>query len=264
MTTRLTHRLAIASWLTAARALDSSRARAPKTRRALLGGASALASALAPAHARAEGLEDRNRGLNDGALIQTDFYFTTGRRPPRVLNVENLPKDDPKWNAWGECAKDANGGNACTYIPLKQRYDAYSKYGISVAAGAEDFVALGSALKKKDLSAVGFLLDAGDKGRSPGAARSAARRALLLADGLLISANSGSLGREILVARYYVNEIHFATESIATIMDGAEPVDWAAAADAWRLGVDSYNSFFAVVNTKIAPKVGEKFVAIRA
>ena len=82
--------------------------------------------------------------------------------------------------------------------------------------------------------------------------------------GLLISANSGSLGREILVARYYVNEIHFATESIATIMDGAEPVDWAAAADAWRLGVDSYNSFFAVVNTKIAPKVGEKFVAIRA
>ena len=68
MTTRLTHRLAIASWLTAARALDSSRARAPKTRRALLGGASALASALAPAHARAEGLEDRNRGLNDGTL----------------------------------------------------------------------------------------------------------------------------------------------------------------------------------------------------
>ena len=43
----------------------------------------------------------------------------------------------------------------------------------------------------------------------------------------------------------------------------ADEVDWASAAELWRLGADSYNSFFVCVNKAIVPKVGEKFAAVR-
>ena len=207
-------------------------------------------------------LEKRDRGLNEKALIANDFYFVTGRKPPRVLDVQNLPRDDPKWNAWGECASGSDGSNACTYIPLKQRYDAYSKHGLTVRAASEDLVDLGQALRKKDLNTASFLLDSGEKGKAPSSLRQASRKALLLADGLLISANSGSLGREVLVARYYINEFHYATERIAEILS-VDDVDWASASELWRLGADSYNSFFVCVNKAIVPKVGEKFAAVR-
>ena len=36
------------------------------------------------------------------------------------------------------------------------------------------------------------------------------------------------------------------------------------ALDAWALGVDSYNSYFTVVNPRIVPKVGEQFAPVRA
>ena len=207
-------------------------------------------------------LENRDRGLNEKALIANDFYFVTGRKPPRVLDIQNLPRDDPKWNAWGECASGSDGSNACTYIPLKQRYDAYSKHGLTVRAASEDLVDLGQALRKKDLNTASFLLDSGEKGKAPSSLRQASRKALLLADGLLISANSGSLGREVLVARYYINEFHYATERIAEILS-VDDVDWSAASELWRLGADSYNSFFVCVNKAIVPKVGEKFAAVR-
>ena len=132
----------------------------------------------------------------------------------------------------------------------------------NVRAASEDLVDLGQALRKKDLNTASFLLDSGEKGKAPSSLRQASRKALLLADGLLISANSGSLGREILVARYYINEFHYATERIAEILS-ADDVDWPAAAELWRLGADSYNSFFVCVNKAIVPKVGEKFAAVR-
>ena len=125
-----------------------------------------------------------------------------------------------------------------------------------------DLVDLGQALRKKDLNTASFLLDSGEKGKAPSSPRQASRKALLLADGLLISANSGSRGREVLVARYYINEFHYATERIAEILS-ADDVDWPAAAELWRLGADSYNSFFVCVNKAIVPKVGEKFAAVR-
>ncbi|CAH0375609.1 unnamed protein product [Pelagomonas calceolata] len=120
-------------------------------------------------------LENRDRGLNEKALIANDFYF---------------------------------------------RYDAYSKHGLTVRAASEDLADLGQALRKKDLNTASFLLDSGEKGKAPSSLRQASRKALLLADGLLISANSGSLGREVLVARYYINEFHYATERIADMLSG--------------------------------------------
>ena len=229
-------------------------------RRGFLG---AAAATLWPAVASAGGLEDRDRGMNEKALLQSDFYFTTGRKPPRKLDLANLPTDDPKWNAWGECAKSGST-NACTYVPLAQRYNAYSKYASTVLAGAQDFAEIGLRLRRgkpQDLDAVALLLDPGAQGRAPAPTRAAGRQALLLADALLISANSGSLGREILVARFYVNELHFATEAVAAALAQEEP-DLPRALDAWALGVDSYNSYFCVVNKNIVPKVGDKFPAL--
>lgn len=239
-------------------------------RRVVLGvGASGAATALWPALASAEGLEARTRGMNEGNLIQSDFYFVTGRVPPRVLDLANLPRDDPKWNAWGECAK-SSAGNACTYVPLQQRYTAYAKYASTVALGAQDFASVGPLLRKGDRDAVAFLLDEGTKGGGPGgavatgpaSARAATRQALLLADSLLISANSGGLGQEILVARFYLNEAHYATEEVVKAF--LEGDDTARALDAWALGVDSYNSYFTIVNKAIVPKVGEPFPRLGA
>ena len=130
--------------------------------------------------------------MNEKALLQSDFYFTTGRRPPRKLDLAALPTDDPK---------------------------------------------------------------------APAPTRAAGRSALLLADALLVSAASGSLGREILVARFYVNELFFSTEEVVRAL---EAEDVPRALDAWALGVDSYNSYFTVVNPRIVPKVGEQFAPVRA
>ena len=35
-------------------------------------------------------LENRDRGLNEKALIANDFYFVTGRKPPRVLDIQKF------------------------------------------------------------------------------------------------------------------------------------------------------------------------------
>ena len=64
------------------------------------------------------------------------------------------------------------------------------------------------------------------------------------------------------MARYYINEFHYATERIAEILS-ADEIDWPSASELWRLGADSYNSFFVCVNKAIVPKVGEKFAAVR-
>ena len=245
----------------AARALGRAQPHANAVaRRSVLGGAAAAAAATLLPRPALAGLEERDRGMNEKALLQSDFYFTTGRRPPRKLDLAALPTDDPKWNAWGECAK-SGATNACTYVPLKQRYDAYSKYASTVRAGAEDFRQIGGLLRKGKLETVALLLDAGAKGQAPAPTRAAGRSALLLADALLVSAASGSLGREILVARFYVNELFFSTEEVVRAL---EAEDVPRALDAWALGVDSYNSYFTVVNPRIVPKVGEQFAPVRA
>ena len=148
----------------AAAKLDRRGPRATLDRRAFAAALTTLIPAAADAALARDAppppgiLENRDRGLNEKALIANDFYFVTGRKPPRVLDIQNLPRDDPKWNAWGECASGSDGSNACTYIPLKQRYDAYSKHGLTVRAASEDLVDLGQALRKKDLSTASFLL----------------------------------------------------------------------------------------------------------
>ena len=81
------------------------------------------------------------------------------------------------------------------------------------------------------------------------------RRAVLLGNALLISANYGT-SNEALVARFYANEAFFAVGELATAVRRG---DGPAARSAWLLARDSWNSLLAVENRAVASKVGTKF-----
>ena len=73
---------------------------------------------------------------------------------------------------------------------------------------------------------------------------------------MLISPNNLREKKECALATFYVNEASFAIDKIA---QAAAAQDATAAQEAWEFGKDSWNSFLAVINPSIVPKVGDKF-----
>ena len=65
--------------------------------------------------------QTRDRNKNKDALIREDYWYFSGKRPPRRLNIDDFPANDPTWNTWGECTKSESTGNSCVYVSLKQR-----------------------------------------------------------------------------------------------------------------------------------------------
>lgn len=82
---------------------------------------------------------------------------------------------------------------------------------------------------------------------------------VLLSTSLLTSPNYTGPPFELLIARYYINEVGFALREIA---DALRVNDMDRARGAWEFGADSWNSYFTIVNNAIVPKVGEKFIFI--
>lgn len=80
---------------------------------------------------------------------------------------------------------------------------------------------------------------------------------VLLATAMLTSPNYTGPPFELLIARYYINEVDFAMKEIGMALKAN---DVRRANAAWRFGADSWNSYFTIVNNAIVPKVGEKFV----
>lgn len=76
---------------------------------------------------------------------------------------------------------------------------------------------------------------------------------------MLTSPNFPGPSRELLVARFYANEVRFAHREI---LAAVQERDASRALRAWEFGRDSWNSFFQVVARQIVPKVGDKFEAI--
>lgn len=81
-------------------------------RAALALGSGACSAALLPRYVAAAGTsKDEKRGSQRGKglfIIQNDFAFATGRYPPRVLELEQLPEQDANkdvYNAWGKCVQ---------------------------------------------------------------------------------------------------------------------------------------------------------------
>ena len=79
---------------------------------------------------------------------------------------------------------------------------------------------------------------------------------VLFASSMLTSPNYSGPSKELLVARFYVNEVNFAIREIAAAIDAK---DSKRALQAWDFGKDSWTSYFQIVNDKVSPKVGDKF-----
>jgi hypothetical protein len=210
--------------------------------------------------------EHRDRKNNKDALIREDYWYQTGRLPPRVLTTAIQSSDNVQWNAFGSCTS-ADGGNPCTYVSLQQRATAYTKYGRTIAAGGQEYQTLGNLLRTSSSSASSNVWKDKDTVLLPlirqdlGAATiDAELKMILLATALLVSPNFPTPNKELLVARFYANEVHAAHSVLRQAIEQQQ--DASLAVQAWEFGKDSWNSYFQVVNRSISPKVGDPFVFI--
>jgi hypothetical protein len=247
------------------------------SRRSAIAGAAAV---LLPVIARADDTviyryENRDRQSNKNALIRDDYWFMMGKSPPRLLNGP-IRQDDPQWNAFGSCQTtegDGASSNSCTYVSLKQRIPTYSKYGFAIALGAKEYSLLGKALQNAAVGsnssppstadrywneAASYVLPATQPSAPPPVV-DALLKMVLFASGMLTSPNYSGPNKQLLVARFYANEVGFATKEL---QDAIEVRDGPRALAAWEFGKDSWNSFFQVVNGSVSAKVGEKFEQI--
>jgi hypothetical protein len=234
----------------------------------------AATGAINPLPASAESVSgdyhfrDRQSGSKDYSVIREDYYYMMGKTPPRLLNGP-LRIDDPQWNAFGTCETTSEGGsasNSCTYVSLKQRIPAYSKYAFNIALGAKEYGLLGKILQnaartnsEKDWQAAASFVTTLPQTPPPPPV-DALLKSVLFASLMLTSPNFTGLSRELLVARFYANEASFATKKIAEAISSK---DSERALAAWEFGKDSWNSYFQVVNGRISAKVGDKFEPIQ-
>lgn len=172
-----------------------------------------------------------------------------------------------KWNAWGTCAESASG-NSCTYVSLKQKIPAYSNYAFLISLGAKEFTDLG--VKIQELSSQSQITDnqiislleyvkPGEAKMAPSPAVDAQLKMVLFSTAVLTSPNYTGPPFELLIARFYINELNFATNEIATALRAK---DITRARAAWEYGRDSWNSYFTIVNKAIVSKVGDQFTLI--
>lgn len=205
--------------------------------------------------------ELRDRKSNKDALVREDYYYMMGRTPPRSLGGA-LRMDDPQFNAFGSCETRSEGSstNSCTYVSLKQRIPAYSKYAFNIGLGAKEFTLLKGVLQECQTNSAAWAKAATFVETLPSTPPpppvDALLKMALFASSMLTSPNYSGPSKELLVARFYVNEASFATGEIAAAI---EAKDAKRALAAWDFGKDSWNSYFQIVNDKISAKVGEKF-----
>ena len=160
---------------------------------------------------------------NSNVLFQQDYFFKFGAAAPWIDESNRLefPAQMP-------------------FVRVQQRYDALQKYGARVQRGLEQLEAL---LVNPD----GVVLEADHP--------MYALRALgLLANGLCASENTGTTN-ELLLARYYVNEIYLGINDIRTKNPDR-------AKQSHQACLKAANSYLNMMNRVIPPKVGEPFVLL--
>jgi hypothetical protein len=211
-----------------------------------------------------------------------------GKTPPRLLSGPISGANDPQFNAFGSCRTgddpgSATGPNPCTYVSLNLRIPAYNRYASSIAYGADQYRKLGSLLRQIQqandanvpdrlrLEALGLLQAtsttvAGSSSSSvfPSPIVDAELKLILFATAMTTSPNFPQASRELLIARYYANEVHYANRQLLEVLlqqqsRMSDPTNARLATDLWEYGRDSWNSFFQIVNQHITPKVGDPF-----
>ena len=207
-----------------------------------------------------------------------------GKTPPRLLTGPISGANDPQFNAFGICRSDdpgsMSGPNPCTYVSLNLRIPAYNRYASSIAYGAEQYNRLGSVLRRLQQTndpgdqdrlrreALGLLQPttttvAGSSSPSvfPSPIVDAELKLVLFATAMTTSPNFPQASRELLIARYYANEVHYANRQLLEVLQSGSNLTSAKqlALDLWEYGRDSWNSYFQIVNQHITPKVGDPF-----
>ena len=128
--------------------------------------------------------------------------YATGRRPPAVIDFENVPEGvlNPQFNAFGECVK-----NSCSYVSITQRYKGYAKCAPAIEFARSSYVDLKKALVAKDTKTVDALLEVAGlaKDATPSPMCNGLRQMTLLANALFISEANPRSQTEALLARYY-------------------------------------------------------------
>jgi len=206
--------------------------------------------------------ESRDRNMNKRAVIREDYWYIFGRTPPRKLSTP-LQGSDPQWNAFGSCDTGSDGTNSCTYVSLSQRIPAYTKYASSIQYGGKEYQRLGAVLQQlttnNDSEKVELWNQAESylrtEAQTPPPAVDAELKMILFATAMLTSPNFPGPGKELLVARFYVNELHYANQAC---LEAVQSRDAVKALAAWEFGRDSWNSFLQTVDRQIVPKVGDK------
>eukprot|EP00978_Attheya_sp_CCMP212_P018777 scaffold51859_cov52-Attheya_sp.AAC.3 len=202
--------------------------------------------------------ENRARRGNKEALIREDVWYMLGKQPPRQLPEGALSAESgPEYNAWGTCIT-TGGQNSCTYVPLKQRYPAYSKYAFNIQLGAQEYSLLGKAIEAQDWDrAQSYLVR--NNNNSPPPVEDALLKMVLMGTQFLTTPNYSGPPRELLVARFYVNEAHYATVQLRNAVACHDAVQ---SQQLWNFGRDSWNSYLALLNRGITEKVGDKIPLI--
>jgi hypothetical protein len=229
--------------------------------------------------------ENRDRKGNQNAVIRDDYWYITGKLPPRLLTTQ-LKGDDPQWNAFGSCTtSESTGTNSCTYVSINQRRSAYTKYASSISYGAKEYQKIGTMLQsiqdsKSSYSTrqqlwydIATLVNPYET--IPPATVDSELKMVLLATALLTSPNFPGPSRELLVSRFYANEVRFAHRTLYNIattnlqqeqQQEQESQEYEPsiiqAQQAYSFGRDSWNSYFQSISRSIVPKVGDPFVPI--
>ncbi len=161
---------------------------------------------------------------NSNVIFSQDYYYKFGTAPPWIEpGTTEFPKTMP-------------------FTPSQQRYDAMKKYRERVQRGVDLIASLGEVIAKGDYATIS----------DSTAPEYSIRPMGLLANNFLASENTGTTN-ELLLARWYINEINLDIDDIKNASSKVE------AAKAHRAAMNALNSFLGMLNRVITPKVGDKF-----
>lgn len=160
---------------------------------------------------------------NSNVIFAQDYYFKFGTAAPWI---ENGNTDFPK---------------TMPFTPSQQRYDAMKKYRERVEKGISQLASLREVIEKGEFNNI---LDAS-------APEYYIRPMGLMANNFLASENTGTTN-ELLLARWYINEIYLDIDDIKNAPSKQE------AMFAYDAAVKAMNSFLVMLNRVIIPKVGDK------
>lgn len=161
---------------------------------------------------------------NSNVLFKEDTYFKFGTGAPFIEpGSTEFPKNIP-------------------FVLTQQRYDGLKKYKSRVEAGIVQILSLEKKIQSDEFVSIPSADDPIYGLRPFG----------LLANSFLASENTGTTN-ELLLTRYYINEIYLRINELRRASSKSEAID---EFDAIKMAINSYLS---IMNRAISSKVGEKF-----